>query len=88
MSKKNKRNALFFKGKSMPELFGRMDKWQKKNNKRFLSVSVQKDGEIFYCIALTNPSEVVITSEDGERHADIQSYGKIRGALEVYCHNT
>lgn len=65
MSKKNKRNVLFFKGKSMPELFGRMDKWQKKNNKRFLSVSVQKDGEIFYCIALTNPSEVVITDVYG-----------------------
>jgi len=84
MSKKNKRNVLFFKGKSMPELFKRMDKWQKKNNKRFLSASVQKDGETFYCIALTNPTEVVITSEDGKRHAEVRALDSpIGGALYV-----
>jgi hypothetical protein len=29
------------------------------------------DGGMFCCIALTNPTEVVITSADGQRHADV-----------------
>ncbi len=73
MSDKNKRNILYFKGKSMRNLYGRMQSWQNKHNKRFLSVSIQKDGDAFCCIALTNPSEVVITSLDGERHTDVWS---------------
>jgi len=66
MSYKNKRNILYFKGKSMRNLYERMQSWQNKHNKRFLSVSIQKDGDAFCCIALTNPSEVVITNLDGD----------------------
>ena len=66
MSYNNKRNILYFKGKSMRNLYERMQSWQNKHNKRFLSVSIQKDGDAFCCIALTNPSEVVITNLDGD----------------------
>jgi len=86
MSKKNKRNILYFKGKSMRKLYKRMQSWQNKHKKRFLSASIQKDGEVFCCIALTNPTEVVITSEDGKRHALLSNY-EGRQYLEVYCHN-
>ncbi|MFA6272160.1 MAG: hypothetical protein WC693_03555 [Patescibacteria group bacterium] len=55
----------------MQKLYERMQVWQKKHNKRFLSISIQKDGDMFCCIALTNPSEVVITSMDGKRHANV-----------------
>jgi hypothetical protein len=71
MSSKNKRNILYFKGKTMQKLYERMQAWQKKHNKRFLSISIQKDGDMFCAIALTNPSEVVITNLDGTKHADL-----------------
>ena len=67
----NKRNLLYFNAKSIPELYKRMEKWQIKHEKRFLSVSIHQDSGVFHCIALTNPLEVVITSEDGQRHADV-----------------
>lgn len=35
---------------------------------------------MFCCIALTNPSEVVITSLDGKRHAEVTK----RGSLETH----
>jgi hypothetical protein len=44
-----------------------MDEWQKTNRKRMQSVSIHKDGEMFCCIALTNPSEVIITDIDGDQ---------------------
>ncbi|MGE0131297.1 MAG: hypothetical protein AB7U82_24715 [Blastocatellales bacterium] len=71
----NKHNLLYFAGSSMRELYQRMDNWQNDNQKRFLSISIQKDGDEFCCIALTNPSEVVITSADGQRHAHVDGYG-------------
>ena len=56
----NKRNILFFEAPSMRDLFTVMDTWQAKHRKRFQSLNVQPDGEGFSCIALTNPTEVVI----------------------------
>lgn len=56
----NKRNVLYFEAPSMKKLFNSLDAWQRKEKKRLLSVSVQRDAEMFCCIALTNPSEVVI----------------------------
>lgn len=81
MSDRNKRNILYFRGKSMRKLYELMRTWQKKHNKRFLSVSIQKDGDVFCCIALTNPSEVVITSSDGERCAEV-------GGRSLYVNRT
>ena len=63
MDKNNKHNILYFEGQSMKQLHNNMDEWQKDNEKRFLSMSVNKDGDNYCCIALTNPSEVTITND-------------------------
>jgi len=75
----NKRNLVYFEDSSMRGLFDCMDAWQETNQKRLLSINVQQDGSKFCCIALTNPTEVVITSPDGERQADVTKWS----ALEV-----
>ena len=64
MTDNNKHNILFFEGSSMRELHNTMDEWQKGNEKRFLSISVNKDGNSYCCIALTNPSEVTIVGHE------------------------
>jgi len=71
MVKDNKSNALYFESSSMSKLYTCIQSWQDENKKRLLSISIQKDGDNFCCIALTNPTEVVITSENGEDHARI-----------------
>lgn len=60
MSDDNKRNLQYFEALSMKELYDTMENWQVENKKRLLSVSIEKDAGKFCCIALTNPSEVVI----------------------------
>ena len=55
----------------MRSLYDSMEEWQHINNKRLLSISIQKDESSYCCIALTNPTEVVITSEDGRVHASV-----------------
>jgi hypothetical protein len=75
MSDDNKRNLQFFEASSMRELYDCMQAWQDANQKRFLSVSVQEDGGKFCCIALTNPSEVVITNSNGSRYVEVTSGG-------------
>jgi hypothetical protein len=42
-----------------------LESWQETNNKRFLSMNIHQDRGDFCCIALTNPTEVIITSRDG-----------------------
>jgi len=74
MSEQNKRNLLYFQNSSMKGLYESMEKWQNENKKRLLSICVQKDTGVFCCIALTNPTEVVITSSNGREHANIE-YG-------------
>ena len=69
MSETNKRNLVYFESLSMRGLYTCMEEWQEANNRRLLSVSVQRDGDNYCCIALTNPTEVVITSPDGKRPA-------------------
>lgn len=56
----NKHNLLYFEHNSMQGLFNCMDKWQKENKKRLLSLCIQRDRGKFCCIALTNPTEVII----------------------------
>jgi len=62
----NKRNILFFEANSMLELYETLDKWQVENKKRFLSLNIQNENSKFACIALTNPSEVIIVSGNGD----------------------
>jgi hypothetical protein len=61
MPDENKHNLLYFENTSMRGLYEIMEEWQQTNQKRLLSTSIQRDGEKFCCIALTNPTEVVIT---------------------------
>lgn len=69
MTDDNKHNLLYFEGASMRELYDTMENWQKENRKRLQSVDVQRDGDMFCCIALSNPSEVVIVSGAGNQEA-------------------
>ena len=66
MNDDNNHNILFFEGASMRELHATMEGWQNANKKRFLSMSIQKEGEGFCCIALTNPSEVIIVGKKSQ----------------------
>lgn len=68
MSDDNKRNLEWFEASSMRELFGVIDEWQAKHRKRFASLNVQRDGDLFCCIAVTNPSEVIIVDGSGTLH--------------------
>ena len=60
MNDENKHNILYFEDTTMKGLFETMQQWQVSNQKRFLSTNIQKDNDRFCCIALTNPTEVVI----------------------------
>jgi hypothetical protein len=67
MSDSNKHNLLYFQSRSMRGLFDEMEEWQQVNKRRLLSTSIERDGDTYCCIALTNPSEVVITDVDGHQ---------------------
>ena len=71
MSDINKRNLVYFEDTSMRGLYACMDEWQGANQRRLLSINIQADQGKYCCIALTNPTEVVITSEDGRHHAKV-----------------
>ena len=79
MSDENKHNLLYFEASSMRNLFDLMQAWQKENNKRLLSICVEKDGGKFCCIALTNPTEVIIKDGYDSGGVDVSS-----NALRVY----
>ena len=73
----NKRNLLFFKNESMKGLYEAMDEWQDKNRKRLLSTNIQQDGGKFCCIALTNPTEVILCNGDGDYQAKVGKFGEL-----------
>jgi hypothetical protein len=78
MSDLNKHNLVYFENPSMRGLYDCMEEWQRHNNRRLLSISVQQDGGNYCCIALTNPTEVVITNADGQRHAQVTPGGSLK----------
>ncbi len=82
MPEDNKHNLLFFEAPSMRELHATLSTWQEENRKRFLSVAVQIDGGMFSCIALTNPTEVIICSGRSQTEAAVE-----RGKLNVDTYN-
>ena len=84
VSDATKHNLLYFQSFSMHGLYEEMDQWQRATNRRLLSTSIERDGETYCCIALTNPSEVVITSADGERLADVNLVDGLQPALRVF----
>ena len=62
MSDPNKFNLQYFEDDSMRGLFDTMNTWQQTNEKRLLSTNIQEENGKFCCIALTNPSEVIIVA--------------------------
>lgn len=78
MAGENKRNLLYFESSSMRGLYDCMEKWQRENHKRLLSTNIQKDDDTFCCIALSNPTEVVICDGSGSNQAGVS-----RGCLEI-----
>ena len=80
MENDNKCNTLYFESSSMSTLYKSIQEWQNENKKRLLSISIQKDGENFCCIALTNPTEVVITDKNG------RNYGSLAGGNDGYLY--
>lgn len=70
MAAANKQNLVYFEGSTMRQLYDSMVQWQEANNQRLLSISIQDEGNTYCCIALTNPTEVVITDLDGN-HAEV-----------------
>jgi hypothetical protein len=77
MIDENKHNILYFENPSMRGLHASLESWQNDNQKRFLSMSIHKDGNNFCCIALTNPSEVVITDAATGVHAKVRFDGRL-----------
>jgi hypothetical protein len=61
----NKHNLLYFEGNSMRDLYNSMEDWQNTNQKRLLSISIQYDNGQYCCIALTNPTEVILVDAMG-----------------------
>jgi hypothetical protein len=55
----------------MKGLYDTMEKWQKSTHKRLLSTNIQKDKGKFCCIALTNPTEVIICNGYGGSQANV-----------------
>lgn len=80
MADDNKRNVQYFEATSMRGLFDTLDTWQTENRKRFLSLNVQRDGAAFCCIALTNPTEVIIKDGSSDSWCAAVSY---EGALKI-----
>ncbi len=62
MADENKQNLQYFAAPSMRELYNHMQAWQLANKKRLLSITVHQDGGEFCCIALTNPTEVILAN--------------------------
>lgn len=78
MTENNKHNLLYFESDSMKGLYNTMQTWQEENNKRLLSTNIQQDNGSFCCIALTNPTEVIICDpgwELGGGKARVDKYG-------------
>jgi len=73
MSDDNKHNLIYFESTSMRKLYDTMEKWQETNQKRLLSTNIQKDKGKFCCIALSNPSEVIICCGSGDYQAKVSS---------------
>lgn len=74
MSDDNKHNLHYFEASSMRELFASMQEWQNQNKKRLLSLNVEKDADKFCCIALTNPTEVIILDRYRSGGVDVRDH--------------
>jgi hypothetical protein len=62
----NKKNLMYFEGSSMRDLHKQMENWQTEHKKRFMSVNIEREGDHWCCIALSNPTEMVLTDASGD----------------------
>ena len=62
----NKKNLLYFEASTMKELHKTIEEWQNENQKRLLSFAVEKDGDMYCCLGLSNPTEVMVVNQRGE----------------------
>jgi hypothetical protein len=60
----------------MKGLYETMEEWQTISGKRLLSTNVQKDSGKFCCLALSNPTEVIICCGNGNEQAKV-SLGRL-----------
>lgn len=79
MSDDNAKNVIYFESSTMKGLYQEIVDWQTRNCKRMLSLEIKKDGDMFCCIGLTNPSEVIICSGSGGFKATVTN-----GALKTH----
>ena len=80
MANTNSRNLLYFEAASMRLLHDAMDSWQVANGKRLLSLSIHQDNGQYCCIALTNPTEVVVVDGSKEFGASVEPGGYLKVA--------
>ncbi len=73
MKDDNTMNVVYFENTSMWGLYQDIISWQEANLKRMLSLEIEKDGDAFCCIGLTNPSEVIICSGIGSGKSKISN---------------
>jgi len=73
ISDTNKHNLLYFENDSMIGLYENMEEWQQNSKKRLLSTNIQQDNGKFCCIALSNPTEVIICSGVGGSEACVEN---------------
>jgi hypothetical protein len=71
MTDENKHNLIYFENNSMKGLYESMQEWQHINCKRLLSTNIQQDNGKFCCIALSNPTEVIICAGSGKYQANV-----------------
>ena len=62
----NKKNLQYFENKTTRGLYEDIQTWQEDNQERLLSTEIMKDVDMFACIALTNPTEVMLVDNDGD----------------------
>jgi len=67
----NKRNVHYFEASTMASLHQKLDSWQEEKQQRLLSISIQREGDQYCCIALSNPMEVVITDASGFQRSNV-----------------
>jgi len=84
MADETKQNVQYFEAESMNALFCLMRDWQDAHEKRFLSLGIGSDGGRFCCIALTNPSEVVITDDYGLAKVRVSKSGSLSVTQSSY----
>lgn len=79
---KNYQNLFYFRAKTLKKLYKKLDRFQKKNKKRYLQLHIVKDKNIYenkcryVCFALSNPTEVKIVDDYGNS-AQISSMGSL-----------